>query len=169
MRRVPRDERIRNRRTRCEPGLSGETREKRESEREEMKRSLTHIFPQETGEKNSQAPLFISFYALSLSLSLCSLRFSLSTEARGERSLRELAGSDSLPRLRRKQEGRGEARPRIARSQTLLSTRAMMLGSYYDEPLSPLGGPGSGGGYGGLDLPVRSFTTEYEDECVSVR
>lgn len=37
-------------------------------------------------------------------------------------------------------------------------------GGYYDEPVSPHGGNG-----GGLDLPVRSFTTEYEDECVSVR
>ena len=34
-------------------------------------------------------------------------------------------------------------------------------GSYCDEPVSPVGG--------GFDLPVRSFTTEYEDECVSVR
>ena len=33
-------------------------------------------------------------------------------------------------------------------------------GGYYDEPVSP---------HGGLDLPVRSFTTEYEDECVSDR
>ena len=40
---------------------------------------------------------------------------------------------------------------------------------YYDEPLSPLGGGSGSGGFGGLDLPVRSFTTEYEDECVSVR
>jgi len=43
----------------------------------------------------------------------------------------------------------------------------LFASSPYDEPLSPLGG--ASGGSGGLDLPVRSFTTEYEDECVSVR
>ena len=36
-------------------------------------------------------------------------------------------------------------------------------GGYYDEPVSPHGNGE------GLDLPVRSFTTEDEDECVSVR
>lgn len=35
--------------------------------------------------------------------------------------------------------------------------------NYDAEPLSPTGGGAS------LDLPARSFTTEYEDECVSVR
>ena len=48
----------------------------------------------------------------------------------------------------------------------MLSFAAPGSGSgYYDEPLSPLGS----GGFGSVDLPVRSFTTEYEDECVSVR
>ena len=59
-----------------------------------------------------------------------------------------------------------EKKSQIFASNSMLSF-AGPPGGYYDEPLSPHGG--SGNGFGGLDLPVRSFTTEYEDECVSVR
>ena len=138
----------------------------RESKKMRMEKKLASILFQNQRERNSQA-LFIVLCPLFLLRQFCDSPASARPE---EDVLSALAGSNCRPRLSEAGEERPQSLSSFGRRRDQKSNVclfSMMLSfappggsGYYDEPLSPPGG---------LDLPVRSFTTEYEDECVSVR
>ena len=138
----------------------------RESKKMRMEKKLASILFQNQRERNSQA-LFIVLCPLFLLRQFCDSPASARPE---EDVLSALAGSNCRPRLSKAGEERPQSLSSFGRRRDQKSNVclfSMMLSfappggsGYYDEPLSPPGG---------LDLPVRSFTTEYEDECVFVR